>query len=567
MDNIFIKINNYLSDLRKSEELCNLSEGCFLPGNFKTGLYMVDKGICKRYIFKNKNEDGEKEELYSDKVLVPTKIYPTKIIFCDGKEEVEYNNKVFCENDSFSTVAKFKTWIKSFGKFLYFDGDTSDLVLIEKYINVYRQQSGLKTIKATSKLGWTKDNKFNPYSKNQIFIKDENVEVNNLIESFEKKGNFEIWKEYINKYSKNDTFKIYLNTSLAAPLVSLIKRPSFWVHDYAPANVGKTPALYAAASIWANPEKYAPAFNTTRVGLEFKLHTLGNLPCLFDDSQNLNDWGKSHISSLVYDLANGHGKTRGNIKGELQQSKFWYTTMLTNGEQPLLSGNEFEGAIKRLMEFDTAPFKDHVEAREARSIFLNNYGFAGEKFIEVLVKYKEEINKLSVKIEEIINNDRNYPTHIQNVVTMSICDYILNYYILGNSQLKSFESSISWAKRILELLPGEKETDKINIGLNLVNEYVISNTHRFRTECPQGRVGFFRNGEVYFYPNEFKKLLNDWNIPEKRFLKEIKKLDITVTDDNNNFKWRFVERNSDAERSIMYLILRRLQVKGQLKDY
>jgi len=112
----------------------------------------------------------------------------------------------------------------------------------------------------------------------------------------------------------------------------------------------------------------------------------------------------------------------------------------------------------------------------------------------------------------------------------------MNKYILGKEQKRAFDSCIEWAKRVLFLLPSEKETDKVTLGLNKINEYVLSNTHRFRPECSQGRVGWFNNGNVHFYPEEFKILLKEWDIPANRFYKEIKEMGVTLLDDNNRFK-------------------------------
>lgn len=531
---IFDEINIFLSDLKGTESY-PFAEGCFLPDNYKSGYYMISKGFCKRYIFKNTNETGEKEELYADKVIMPIILYPSKILYVNGQEEMYFNEKFLCENDTFSSIQKVKTWLKKINKTLWFDGDTKDLVCLEKYISFYRNHVEMSVKQATTKLGWRKDG-FSPYNNVDIFVKDENIEIKNLIESFSSKGDFELWKSATEKYCKNDTFRLYINTSLSAPLISLTNRPSFWVHNHAKHSTGKTPAIYASASIYGKPDKYAPAFNTTRAGLEFKLNLLGNLPALFDDSQNLNDWGRKHISTLVYDVCNGSGKTRGNINGEIQQCKYWNTTMLTNGEQELLQGNEYEGATKRLIEIDTIPFEDHKEAREAREIYMNNYGFCGEKFIKILQKYKDEIIDLAFFIEDSINNDYNFPTHIQNMASLAVSDYIFYRHILKKEKDIALNDSISWAKRILAILPKEKEIDKITIGLDLVEEFVLSNVHRFRTECPQGRIGFFKDGEIYFYRNEFLKLLKLWNIPEKRFLKEIKNLDFVLTDDTGRFK-------------------------------
>lgn len=531
---IFDEINKFLSETKKEKNI-PLSENCFLPDNFKSGYYMINKGFCKRYVVNQENDIGEKEKMYVDKVIMPMVLYPINIYLVNGNEEIEFNKSIVAEYDSFSSVSKFKTWLKKFGSTIWFDGETKDLVNLEKYIYSYRNYTKTKYIISASKLGWFK-NEFLPYNGTHIFNKNNSMEIESLVNSFTENGDFETWKENTMKYAENDTFRLYINTSLAAPLVSLLKRPSFWVHNHAKHSTGKTPAIYAAASIWAKPDSYAPAFNTSRVGLEFKLHLLNNLPCMFDDSQNLNEWNKKNISSMIYDLCNGSGKNRGNIQGDLQDSKNWYTTMLTNGERELLQGNEFEGAVKRLMEFDTIPFSDHREARKAREIYLNNYGFVGKYFIEILVKYKDEIKKLAEKLENIFENCNNFATHIQNVTSLCLCNYILNCYIFGIDQKKSIDMTIIWGKRILRLLPDEKEIDKIIIGLQLIEEYVMSNTHRFRIECPQGRIGFFRNGEVYFFLNEFKKLIKQWDIPEKRFLKEIKEMDCTITDDNLNFK-------------------------------
>ena len=110
------------------------------------------------------------------------------------------------DNDSFSSIAKFKTWLKQFGKMLYFDGDTKDITGFEKYIKLYAKFADLKIIQGTEKLGWSKDFKsFNPYTENSLFIKDDK-QFDFLLECFEKNGNYEIWKENVNKYNNNDIF-------------------------------------------------------------------------------------------------------------------------------------------------------------------------------------------------------------------------------------------------------------------------------------------------------------------------------------------------------------------------
>jgi len=537
---IFEKINQAISDIKKNEKILPLADGCFLPVNYKSGYYMVKQGFCKRYIFKQTNEIGNKEEIYVDKILIPIKIYPTKIIHVE-EQEIEFNNKIYMDNDSFSSIAKFKTWLKQFGKMLYFDGDTKDITGFEKYIKLYAKFADLKIIQGTEKLGWSKDFKsFNPYTENSLFIKDDK-QFDFLLECFEKNGNYEIWKENVNKYNNNDIFRLIFNTSLSSPLVKLLRRPPVWVHHYEAASTGKTPAAYAAASIWAKPGEnyYTPNFNITRAGIEFLWHTLNNLPCILQDTQNLDKSMKDKLSEIIYDMFNGSGKIRGNIVGKNHKIKIWNLSMITNGEQKILQGNEFEGATKRLIEISGLPFKNTKEAKIARDIFQDNYGFYGEDFIKIIIKYKKEIKDLILQIEDEISNDINIETHIESISTLIICDYLFNVYCMNKEKEKTIQDSINWGLNILKLLPLKADIDKTTLALSKINEFVLSNTHRFRLECPQGRVGFFQNGIVYFFPEELKILLKKWDIPQDRFFKDIKEMDIVLTDNKQNFKPKF----------------------------
>lgn len=528
------------------EESCNYYD---LQENWGTGYYLNKHGFIQRKIIKIKIGEGkeaEKYDSYVDTRITPIVLIPNRIINVDNNQELELkgvlgnNEKILLtDNDTFSSISKFKTFLNSYFKTgAWFDGVIKDLTEYEKYIDIYTKNIGLTPIYAISKLGWTKDNNFNPYTGHEIFVKNNDNHSKDFLEGFNVVGNFDIWKKHIEKYNHNDIFRMIFNTSLASPIVSLIRRPPIWVHNYAKADSGKTPALFAAASIWAKPGKdcYTPAFNIRRVGLEFMWHTLGNLPCILDDSQNLDSNVRNNISDIIYDMFNGSGRIRGNIQGKNQQKKFWELCMITNGEQELLQGNEYEGAVKRLIEIEGKPFDDVFQAREAREIFQDNYGHYGKEYINTIVKHKDSIKKLCLDVEDIIKNNINMGTHIQNISTLVVCDYIFNVYCLNKDKNESFDSAIRWARRILPKLPKNSDVDKITLGIQFVKEYVISNKTRFDENCPYGQVGFFRNGNVYFFNKAFSKLLKEWHIPEKRFLDEIKKMEITDTDEKGYLK-------------------------------
>ena len=153
-------------------------------------------------------------------------------------------------------------------------------------------------------------------------------------------------------------------------------------------------------------------------------------------------------------------------------------------------------------------------------------------------------------MEQKINNNLNIETHIESISTLIVCDYLFNVYCLNKNKEKAIDNSINWGLRILKQLPYKDTVDKTTIAIEKINEFALSNTHRFRPECQQGRIGWFKDGNVYFYPDEFKKLLISWNIPVDRFYKEVKEKGVKIIDDNNQFKQ--VKHNNRNIRAIAF---------------
>ncbi|MFX1499450.1 MAG: DUF927 domain-containing protein [Promethearchaeota archaeon] len=537
IESILESINDFKGNISREKEIkqeIKFTDSCFISKNWGSGYYLtLENGFCKRWIKGNE---------YFDKIITPIVLIPKKLVEMNGKEELMFNSyngsrwrEFISNNELFSNVRQFKIFIRDIFKFSsWFDGDINDITRYDKYISTLIKKLKLPVIKAIDKLGWTKDGNFNPYNDSEFFIKD-NLELKKIENSFKSKGNYKKWKEDTEHYLKNDFFRAAFNTSLSSVLASKFKRPTFWTNIVAEKDTGKTPALYGAASIFADPFTYVPAFDTTKIGLEFRLNSLGNLPNILDDSQCLNEQTQKYISELIYMVANGSGKNRGNLKGQIQDSKSWSLCMLTNGEKTILNGNEYEGAIKRIMEFHGKPFEFEFEAKNARKLYLNNYGFFGSEFIKFIQDHYEEIEKLFYKFETNLDNDINISNHILNFSTMCVSDYIFKTQCLQkNNHKQIFENIISWGKRMLRKLPKNQDIDKNQIGLVNLKEYVNSNKALFEDNY-SGRVGFYDDDKIYFFKNKFKNILNEWSVPEKRFLKFIKDNKYCEIDKNGQF--------------------------------
>lgn len=511
------------------------------------GYYVTDKGFVKRF---------NDERQYIDVLITPIQIIPDKLLYYNNKEELllsirsgnNIETEVLKSEKAFSSTTNFRIFLSSiFPSSSWFCGKLQDVIEYEKYICALAKSMKIKRQNAYDKIGWNND-EFLPYSQKYMLYQTGDTE-SLIIDRLKNKGNFDLWTETIKKNLNNDIFRMYINMSLASPILSILKLNGFGFYNYAPPSRGKTISSYAAWSIWGKPDSISvPSFNVTRAGIESRLNTLNNLPAVFDDSQQLNGYSKNQIDKIIYDMSNGSGKTRMTKEAKSGSINSWNLTFILTGERELLNNKIDGGAFKRLLEINGEPFTDKKLARESKIIFAENYGFLGPLFIDYIKKNKTKLLVYLNKIEDKLFNDNNIPDHILNMAILALCDGILNTII------KHSEDQLDWANRILKYLPKVREIDKVEIGLEIIKELTNSNPTRFDQTSLIEKWGFIKNEQYCFFPYQLKKILADNDIPEKHFLDSIKKMQIVELDKNNNFK---IERHGNQ-------VLRPVQFKASM---
>jgi uncharacterized protein (DUF927 family) len=523
---------NYKEDLNFSNniKLLELDEG--------SGYYLSKKGFIQRFI--------NKSDKYQDKLITPVQLVPTDLIYLNKREEllltvtngINKEVNVFKTDDAFATPRNFKIFLNSHLKTSsWFDGNAGDIVQYDKYISGLVKHLKIERKYASSKLGWV-DDEFLPYSK-KIILYNNNENDQRIIDSFHQKGDWEEYKYCIELNLKNDIFRAYMASSFASPLIKPLKLQGFGLYNYAPPNRGKSIAAAAAFSIWGRPGKDTiPSCNVTRAGIEAKLALYNNIVTLLDDSQQLSA-SKSEIAKLIYDMANGSGKTRSNIDIKTGPINIWELVFILTGERQLLDEKTDGGAHKRLLEIEGIPSVSKDLARITKKIVYENYGFLGPMFIEFIKKHRSKLEDKLNEIEDKLFNNRNLEAHITHVAVLVLCDTIL-HNLFGHKE----SDSIAWGKRILEKLPTAKSIDKMQYGLEIIKEIYFSNRSRFSHESKISRLGFIHKDGPCFYRNELLKILRENDIPEKQFLRFIKQENIVILDSKNNFKVISYENNS-----------------------
>ena len=236
---------------------------------------------------------------------------------------------------------------------------------------------------SVGRLGWIDGYGFSPYVDNVVF--DGDVSFRSLFDAVKPKGSYDKWLELCKQIRRNGaTARIMLAASFASVLVAPCECLPFFVHLWGGTETGKSVGLMLATSVWANPEmgKYISTFNSTQVAQELSAGMVNSLPLIMDELQIIRD--RKDFDSIIYKLAEGIGKGRGQKAGGLQMVSTWRNCILTNGEFPISNSSSGGGAVNRIIEIDCKDTKLFADPIHVVDVVRRNHGYAGQAFIELL---------------------------------------------------------------------------------------------------------------------------------------------------------------------------------------
>lgn len=368
-------------------------------------------------------------------------------------------------------------------------------------------------VKSISRVGWLDSSSFFPYKVDgNIVFESEMSEVDAISQGTVPRGDIELWKKYAAKIRKNPFARFIISASFASPLLKLIENRVFFIHIWHDSQSGKTAVIKFAVSVWGDPAKLMGSFNATSVGLERMAGTLKHLPFAIDELQVLNEH-KISAEKIVYGLANGFGRLRGNKTGGMQSILSWQSIMLTSGEQPMSNGSSNDGAITRILELYGKPVDKISFAHDVHTISGSNYALAGKKFIEFIVDNvsekiaKEDYKKLLKEID--LKCDFEVPrAQLDNVSAVCLGDYYAEVSVFNTPKNEAWSESIELGTQILENCKELQKADTVNRAWDFVVGWIASNKNRFSpdsTPC----YGKFEKGRVYIIPNVLRQALKE----------------------------------------------------------
>jgi hypothetical protein len=492
-----------------------------LPDDYSPNTYITEKGLIKRVI-------DNKQMLIWDIKITPLVLIPNRILSIDGVKRIEVNEygtekNVLIKGENISTAKNTREFfIDSFGPEYWFDGEMKDVIEYMKILNHMTNYKKLKTIVCTEQFGWIGD-KFCPYDI-KPYYSDENG-LNEYKNTFQSKGDYNAWSDKIEKFNKNILFETGFLTALGGPLLSKLKKPSIFLHNYGKYSSCKTASMYAFASIYGDPTKLVKGFNLTYTGFEFLSATHGNIPLFLDDSQNLSPY--IDTSTLIYTAFEGKGKVRGTLKGTNTKLKTWNTTFLSNGEKPLISPTAKQGGIiKRCIELE-GKMMDINDGRKCYSFFTENYGMFGFKWIEIIkninVKYA---NNIINEFREAFDNKENLGDNISQLAYLCYINYLFLTEEKKIDEAKAFLLSQDFGCKIIKYLVKTSEINEFNKAMNFIKDYYSMNIQKIdkigESFFGNEKIGYERELEIVFIKNTLEKEMEKEGFSYKVFIKEAK---------------------------------------------
>lgn len=259
-------------------------------------------------------------------------------------------------------------------------------------------------------------------------------------------GDYQLWRRTIKDLSDaNDVFHFLIAASLSSPLLKINKVRNFTVYQWASSKAGKTAALKAAISCWGDPNRLITTFNATQTSLNALEPFFNDCILALDEKDQSRDVSADRI---IYDIGNGQGRLRANVKGEIKTTQKFRIIGFATGEEPLTSESANSGTDSRMLTLEGSPFNgDSKDTIEQKASFLHaftadNYGFAAPKMIKVYKSFDRETlnNEYQILMEMIKeataeghkDGDYNYIIYLANV---ALANMLMQFFIFDSEDV------------------------------------------------------------------------------------------------------------------------------------
>ena len=378
-------------------------------------------GIPEEYIVVNELNTGEftlNLMGISDRngiLICPTPILPL-YLYRKNVDNVEKVRVLYRKEDKWSTLDIDRLTISSNNKIIDLanhgisvnSGNAANMV---KYFNTIfdKNVENIVVRDSVAKLGWVDNNShFIPYnSKNYDFVLSVNDKAldgtKQTYEAISEKGDYETWFECMQKMRTNIPTRLAFAASAVSPLLTILGSPCFVTMLYGKTGTGKTLSCRCAMSMWGDPNVLSMRADSTTASIVRKCLFFNNLPLFVDEFQLIKDNGSQEF---LMSVTEGIQRTRATMdsSNNFTSSGIWKNCTLITGEHQCTTDHTIGGgAINRIIELRIDDMvADEMDLQDIYYKIDNNYGFLGEKLIELYCNddFREKVRKRFKEIQD-----------------------------------------------------------------------------------------------------------------------------------------------------------------------
>jgi uncharacterized protein (DUF927 family) len=437
----------------------------------QTETWTVDANGVSRTIVKNK-KTGETETYVVTSTPIAPASYLENVENGECKIEIHYmyngqQRSYVCDKETVLNKTKI---IKLANKGINVTSATAN-DLTKYFSDMERLNSNiLFHYTSTSHMGWN-GNDFVPYTGNMKFDgEDENA---TLYQALTQSGELDDWINFMKPLRKNLYFRLIMAASLSSPLIQKCGCLPYWFHLWGTSGTGKTVALMASMSIWGNPQmgKLTRTLNATKNALMSTVAFLHSLPFAGDELQTIkNNYGT--YDELIMQLTEGVERNRMKYDKNLP-NRYWHCAFISTGEEPITADNSGGGTKNRVLEVE---IDNKFFGRQGNSIVgfvSNNYGTAGQKFIEYIQQDSIDLKSMYQTINgEILNSVNTTDKQALAASLVLLADKLACECLFPN------ETPLS----VSDIAPFIKSTEETDIAVRAykwVVDWISQNENRF----------------------------------------------------------------------------------------
>jgi putative DNA primase/helicase len=226
------------------------------------------------------------------------------------------------------------------------------------------------------------------------------------VAEYGEKGTLVAWQNNVAYPCRDNPYLVAgLALSLSGPLLELLNIPGIAVHFYGDSTAGKTTSQFLAVSSWGSP-KFLLTWSGTVNGLESQAASRSSTLTALDESQLIDP---KQLDNGIYLLLGGISKTRMNRDASAKAIVRWSPAIFSSGEhstQTHLTTKTTDhkaGQAVRMIDVPVVAahglFDDLHDWQTSKEFaeYLKNaaaqdYGFAGPKFVEHLIKNRASMS-------------------------------------------------------------------------------------------------------------------------------------------------------------------------------